>query len=285
MIYLLIVSLIWAFSFGLIKGNLTGLDSNFVAFARLFIPFLIFLPFIKLKKIEKRISILLIINGSIQFGLMYISYIYSYQFLKAYEIAVFTILTPLYVTLINDLFQKKFNKLFFITSVLSIFGAAVIVYQNFERANFILGFLILQISNFCFAFGQIFYKKIMSKVENISDKNVFGLLYFGAAVITFIFSLFTTDYSTLQITSSQTLSIIYLGVVASGLGFFLWNYGARKVDSGALAIFNNLKIPLGVAASVFIFGEDGNLIKLLIGFAIISGALIINEKYKNDLSS
>lgn len=285
MIYLLIVSIIWAFSFGLIKGNLTGLDSNFVSFVRLFIPFLIFFPFIKISKIEKRVSFLLIINGSIQFGLMYISYIYSFQFLQAYEIAVFTILTPLYVTLINDIFQKKFNKLFFITSILSIIGAAVIVYQNFERANFVLGFLILQISNFCFAFGQIFYKRIMDKTENVSDKNVFGFLYFGAALITFIFSLFTTNYSSLELNNTQIFSLLYLGIVASGLGFFLWNFGARKTDAGALSIFNNLKIPLGVAASVFVFGEEGNIMKLLIGFVIICAALFINERYKTNLGS
>lgn len=285
MIYLLLVSVIWAFSFGLIKGNLTGLDSNFVAFARLFISFLIFLPFTKINKIEKKISLSLIINGGIQFGLMYITYIYSYQFLKAYEIAVFTILTPLYVTLINDSFQKKFNKLFFITSVLSIIGAAVIVYQNFERTNFIFGFLILQISNVCFAFGQIFYKKIMDKTGNINDKNVFGLLYFGAVIITFIFSLFTTDYSSLELNNIQIFSLLYLGIIASGIGFFLWNLGARKTDAGALAIFNNLKIPLGVAASVFVFGEEGNIMKLLIGFVIITAALVINEKYKTKLNS
>ena len=35
MIYLLIVSLIWAFSFGLIRTHLAGLDANFVAWARM----------------------------------------------------------------------------------------------------------------------------------------------------------------------------------------------------------------------------------------------------------
>ena len=35
MIYLVIVSVIWAFSFPLIKLHLTGLDPSFVAFARM----------------------------------------------------------------------------------------------------------------------------------------------------------------------------------------------------------------------------------------------------------
>jgi hypothetical protein len=42
MIWLLLVSLAWAFSFGLIKGNLTGVDSNFVAFARMALSLLSF---------------------------------------------------------------------------------------------------------------------------------------------------------------------------------------------------------------------------------------------------
>ncbi|MBU2493725.1 MAG: EamA family transporter [Bacteroidetes bacterium] len=284
MIYLLIVSVLWAFSFGIIKGNLTGLDSNFVAFVRLFIPFIIFVPFLKISGLKNKIKISLIFNGGIQFGLMYIFYIYSFQFLKAYEIAVFTILTPLYVTLINDIFQNKFNKLFFTTSVLSIIGAGVIVFQNLDRTNFLLGFIILQLSNLCFAFGQIYYKRIMNHTESASDKNVFGLLYLGAMIITFVFSMFTTDYTNLEINNTQVLSLLYLGAAASGIGFFLWNYGARRTDAGALAIFNNLKIPLGVAASVFLFGEDGNLLKLLFGFLIICAALIINEKYKSALN-
>ena len=33
--YLIFVSLLWGFSFGLIKNQLTGLDPNFVSFVRL----------------------------------------------------------------------------------------------------------------------------------------------------------------------------------------------------------------------------------------------------------
>ena len=76
-----------------------------------------------------------------------------------------------------------------------------------------------------------------------------------------------------------------MGIVASGVGFFLWNLGARKTDAGALAIFNNLKIPFGVAVSIFVFGESEDVTKLLVGFLIISTALYINEKYKPGLSS
>jgi len=51
MIYLLLVSIAWAFSFGLIKGNLAGVDSNFVSFARMAFSLLVFLPFLKYKNL------------------------------------------------------------------------------------------------------------------------------------------------------------------------------------------------------------------------------------------
>ena len=51
MIYISIVSLIWAFSFGLIGNVLAGVDSFFVATLRLGVASLLFLPFLRLKGI------------------------------------------------------------------------------------------------------------------------------------------------------------------------------------------------------------------------------------------
>ncbi|MBN1114875.1 MAG: EamA family transporter, partial [Oligoflexia bacterium] len=84
MFYLLIASVIWAFSFGLIKGHLTGIDPNFVSFVRLLISFLIFVPFLKLKGLKAKFVLQLLLTGLVEFGLMYISYIYSYRFLQAH---------------------------------------------------------------------------------------------------------------------------------------------------------------------------------------------------------
>ncbi len=277
MIYLIIVSLIWAFSFGLIKGNLTGLDSNFVAFARLFISLIVFLPFLRLKNISSALATKLFFLGAIQYGIMYLTYIYSYQFLKAYEVAIFVIFMPIYVTLINDLLEKKFTKLFLITALLSVIGAGVIVYQEFQRTDFIVGLLLMQVSNLCFAFGQVYYKRILSDKNEINDLHIFALLYLGATSITGFFASANDAFSNLVITQTQIYTLIYLGAISSGLCFFLWNMGARKTNAGTLAIMNNLKVPLAVAASVFVFGEDGDLIKMAIGLIIILAALFYNE--------
>ena len=38
---------------------------------------------------------------------------------------------------------------------------------------------------------------------------------------------------------TQGAVLLWLGIGASGLGYFLWNKGACEVDSGTLAIMNN----------------------------------------------
>lgn len=277
MIYLLIVSFIWAFSFGLIKGNLTGLDSNFVAWIRMSVSLVVFLPFLHIKGIERKLAVKLIVLGMLQYGLMYITYIYSYQFLKAYQVAIFTIFTPLFVTLIYDILEKRFHPLFLAVAILAITGTAIIVNKQIHQNDIRIGFFIIQVSNLCFASGQVWYKKIMSRYNDIKDANIFGLLYFGAFIITFIAALSTTEWSTLQVNTKQVLTLLYLGAIASGLCFFLWNYGAKKTDIGALAVFNNMKVPLAVTCSILFFNEKGSIPRLLIGGVIILAALFINE--------
>jgi drug/metabolite transporter (DMT)-like permease len=285
MIYLLIVSLIWAFSFGIIKGNLTGIDSNFVSFARLVVPFLIFFPFLRLKNINLKLILKLTAIGMLQYGAMYITYIYSFHFLKAYEVALFTILTPLYVTLIDNYLHKHFYWVHFCTTFLAIIGAAIVDEARLSENTLLIGFLFLQISNFCFAFGQIYYKKVMADLPEVKDINIFGLLYLGAALITALATLVFTDISVIRLNQVQVFSLLYLGVIASGIGFFLWNIGARKVNAGALAVFNNLKIPFAIAVSLIFFRETTSLPNLILGGSIIVSALVVNEWGTTRLSS
>ncbi len=277
MFYLLLVSFIWAFSFGLIKGNLTGLDSNFVAFCRMLISLLIFLPFLKLTKFKWKFNLKLAMIGALQFGIMYITYIAAFKSLKAYEVALFTIFTPIYVTLIEDALQKKFNPLYLLTAAAAVGGTWIIQGQGILSQGVISGFLLVQVSNLCFAFGQIAYRRIMAQESGAKDIEVFGFLYLGAAIFTLASTLVFVPISSISLTTRQAWTLIYLGAVASGISFFLWNIGARKVNTGALAIFNNLKIPLAVAVSLLVFKEQTNLSNLLIGGGIVIAALILNE--------
>lgn len=278
MVHLFIVSLIWAFSFGLIKGNLAGVDSTFVAFARMLIAALVFIPFLQLRGVNKSAKLKLGLTGLVQFGLMYIFYLAAFKSLQAYEVALFTIFTPVFVTLIEDAFNRRFNLLHLVVALITIAGSWIIKGEAFQSREILIGFLLVQASNLCYAFGQIYYRRVMNMHPELKDRQVFGYLYLGGLAVTALFTLILTPLSTLTLTTSQVLTLFYLGAIASGLSFFMWNIGARRVNPGTLAVFNDLKIPLAVAVSLLVFGEQTDLPRLLIGGAVIVTALIVNER-------
>ena len=74
-----------------------------------------------------------------------------------------------------------------------------------------------------------------------------------------------------------------MGVISSGVCFFLWNYGARRVTPVKLAIMNNLKIPLAAMTSLLLFREHSNMFLLSIGcLLILASFLIVPISLKND---
>jgi drug/metabolite transporter (DMT)-like permease len=107
---------------------------------------------------------------------------------------------------------------------------------------------------------------------------VFGFLYLGAVLLTALFSVFTTRVSQIQVSAPQVLVLVYLGIIASGICFFLWNKGARFVNEGMLAIINNLKIPLGIIASLILLGESTDYLRLVAGFGLMVGAAYLCER-------
>ncbi len=282
MVYLLVVSIIWAFSFGLIKNQLAGLDANFIAAARLLISLLVFLPFLRVKGLTKRQMGALLLVGAVEYGIMYIAYNYAFLYLQAYEVALFTIFTPIYVTLINDAMRRRMHWVSLLATVATVVGTAIVRRGGVIQSEILTGFLIVQISNLGFAFGQVYYREVMKNVPVGKRDNlkVFGLLYLGGFLTAGVSAAVFTPWQAFSINSEQIVVLLYLGAIASGLSFFLWNVGARKVNAGSLAIFNDLKVPLAVIVSIVFFGEQANWLNLLVGGGIAVAALIFNEWYQ-----
>jgi len=278
MLYLLFVSLLWAFSFGLIKGGLNDLPSTEVAFIRLAIALVVFAPFLRVRTLRTVDTVRLLFTGAIQYGLMYMAYLHAFQYLQAYEVALFTVFTPLYISLIHDGFERRLCPKAFLAVLLAVAGGLLIQYKELHSSEWLRGFGLMQFANLCFAFGQIFYRRTMARLPGKkSNREVFGLLYIGAALLTAL-PAFHTGWTVSTMTWKQAGILLYLGTIASGLGFFLWNIGARRVNPGTLAIFNNLKIPLGILVALFFFGETADGPRLLGGGALMMGALMINAQ-------
>ena len=126
---LIFVTILWAFSFSLIGEFLAGkVDSYLAVFIRVALASLVFLPFTKFRGISPKLAFGIMAIGAVQIGLMYLFYYNSFLYLSVPEVALFTIFTPFYVTLIYDAFSFKFRPLYLFSVGVAVFGALVIKY-------------------------------------------------------------------------------------------------------------------------------------------------------------
>jgi drug/metabolite transporter (DMT)-like permease len=76
------------------------------------------------------------------------------------------------------------------------------------------------------------------------------------------------------------MTLLYLGLIPTGLCFWLWNRGAVKTSVSRLAISNNLKIPAAIIVAWLFFGESAPYLRVSMGIAVIILALVFsNRKY------
>ncbi len=276
MIYLIGITILWAFSFSLIGVYLAGqVDAYFSALMRVALAALVFLPF--LRPLPLKLAGKLMALGAIQLGCMYVFYYQSFLLLSVPEVLIFTILTPVYVTLIFDLLQGRFSFRYLLTAIIAVLGAAIIRYSAVGD-NVFTGFMVVQGANICFALGQVGYKVLLER-ENLQrpQRAIFGYFYLGALAVTIVTWFLFGNPAKLPTTALQWEILLYLGLVASGLGYFLWNKGATQVDAGTLAIMNNALIPAGLIVNLLIWNRDANLLRLALGGAVLLFSLVLHE--------
>ncbi|PID50037.1 MAG: EamA family transporter [Proteobacteria bacterium] len=275
--YLIAVTIVWAFSFSLIGVYLSGqVDSYFAVMMRIALAVLVFLPFLKLRLLSKKHTLTLIGIGAVQLGVMYIFFYQSFLLLSVPEVLLFTIFTPVYVALLDDLLFGRFTPIYLVTALLAVLGAAIIRYDGVNN-HFWLGFLVVQGANLCFALGQVAYRKLAKELPtSLPWHNVFAWFFVGALLIAVPAWLLLGNTAKLPSTATQWGVLLWLGLVASGLGYFAWNKGATQVDAGTLAIMNNALIPAGLIVNLTLWNRDENISRLLLGGMIIVASLMLN---------
>lgn len=272
MIYLIVVSLIWAFSFGIIGNTLSGISPAWQSLVRLGIAAIVFLPFVR--RVEFRLGVKLFFTGMIQFGFMYLFYISAFRHLRSHEVALFTALTPVFVIMLSDVFGRSFSPAGWIAAALAAAGSAVLLWKQSPGMEAVKGFWLMQASNVCFAAGQLLYRRVVKSSARpvTGDVRIFFWLYLGGVVALVPFAAGNAPQAVEPV---QWVALVYLGAIASGASFFLWNVGARQTGATALAVMNNLKIPLAAIVSLTVFGESIRLTVLAAGIFLFLLAFLL----------
>lgn len=278
--YLIFVTLLWAFSFSLIDVYLAGsVDADFAVLTRVLLAGAIFLPLTKWIGIPQELKIGTTIVGGLMIGITYLCLYRSFMYLTVPEVLLFTVTTPLYVSLLDDAINKRFSPVALSAAFLAVLGAAYIRFDGIT-GDYLFGLLLIQTANLAFAAGQVGFANLVKRFPvDVPQYNFFGYFFLGGLFIVGPSFLIFGDSSMLPETTLQWGVLIWLGVAASGLGLYLWNKGATLVDAGTLAIMNNMLIPAGILVNLLIWNREADLFRLMIGGVIILLSLWFNYKF------
>ncbi|MGY2275466.1 MULTISPECIES: carboxylate/amino acid/amine transporter [Pseudomonas] len=276
--YLLVVTLIQAFSFSLIGEYLAGhVDSYFAVLVRVLLAGLVFIPLTRWRSVEPGFMRGLLVIGALQFGVTYVCLYLSFRVLTVPEVLLFTILTPLHVTLIEDALNRRFNPWALIAALVAVAGAAVIRFDQIT-AHFLGGFLLLQLANFTYAAGQVMYKHLVKRYPSDQPHyRRFGFFYVGALLVVLPAFLLFGKANFLPDAPLQWGVLVFLGLVSTALGMYWWNKGACLVQGGTLAVMNNLHVPVGLLLNLLIWNQHEPLGRLALGGLVILGAVWISR--------
>ena len=276
--YLLCVTLIQAFSFSLIGEYLAGhVDSYFAVLVRVVLAGLVFIPLTRWRQVEPGFMRGMLLIGALQFGITYVCLYLSFRVLTVPEVLLFTILTPLHVTLIEDALNRRFNPWALVAAVVAVGGAAVIRFDSISP-DFFKGFLLLQLGNFTYAAGQVMYRHLVARYpSDLPHYRRFGYFYLGAlAVVLPAFLLFgKSDFW--PDAPLQWGVLVFLGLVSTALGLYWWNKGACMVSGATLAVMNNVHVPVGLFFSLLIWNQHEPLGRLFLGALVIMLAVWISR--------
>ncbi|EKY3120378.1 DMT family transporter [Cronobacter turicensis] len=279
MALLIITTILWAFSFSLIGEYLAGhVDSYFSVLMRVGLAALVFLPFLRTRGQSLKTLALYMLVGALQLGVTYLLSFRAYLYLTVSEFLLFTVLTPLYITLIYDLLSRRRLRWGYALSAgLAVIGAAIIRYDKVSD-HFWTGLLLVQLANISFAIGMVGYKRMM-ETHPMPQHSAFSWFYLGAFVVAVIAWFALGNPQKLPTTGLQWGILVWLGVVASGLGYFMWNYGATQVDAGTLGIMNNMHVPAGLLVNLAIWQQQPHWPSFIIGGAVIVASLWVHRRW------
>lgn len=278
MFHLLVVNLIWSFSFSLIGQYLAGqVDSDFAVLTRVAIAAAVFLPFMRWRGLPRPLIAGFWLAGALQFGVTYLCLYRSFSVLTVPEVLLFTVLTPIYVTLLEDALVRRFNRWALLAAAVAVGGGVWIRYQPLE-GEFLWGFILLQIANATFAAGQVLCRRLLLRYQpSVPLYRFFGHFFLGALVLALPSFLLFGNPDRLPSTTVQWGVLAWMGLFATALGMFWWVKGSTRVDAGTLAIMNELHVPLGLLVNLLIWNRDADLGRIAAGGTVILLSLFINR--------
>ena len=279
-ILLTILALIWASAFFNIKIATYSFGPVTIAFLRVFfgafpVLFLCYVKKIKIEAFSKDWHWFAMI-GFINLVAPFFLIAYGVKSVQSNLAAILMSTTPLSSTVLGHLYTKneKFNLIKTIGILIGFFGIIFLFSDNIliNENNFISALLIL-LGSTCYVVGGVLTLKISKK----KNENVTGSILIWAIIILIpLVSFMEQPWQTIPRIDS-TISVIYLGIVATG---FAWLLRFKILKKNGLIFQSQVSylIPIFGTILSYIFLKELITIKVLISLiAVVIGIYFVKK--------
>jgi len=282
--YLIVLSLIWGSSFILMKKGLEVFSYEQVAALRLFITFIVLIPFVfsAFKKIKKKHYVPILVAALFGSGVPAFLFTLAQTYLDSSFVGILNSLTPLFTFCIGIIiFNQKYHKINLLGIFIGLIGAVFLSLNNLNQSISINIYVYLVVfASLLYAISANVIKRYLYDLDS-TDITTIVFLIVGPLSGVYIFS---TDFIVLFDNNKAYESLAYitiLAIICTALAGVIF-YKLIKISSPTFATSVTYLIPIVALFWGFIDGEK--LIgQYFVGVALIfSGLYLVNKKSVNN---
>lgn len=200
----------------------------------------------------------------------------SIKFTSVTNTGIINATSPILTAILAMIFlREKLSTKNYIGLVISFVGVLILLskgdFYNLIGLNFQYGDLLM----YCAVFSWVIYSLIIKTLAQKYSSLVLTFYATFTGVILLFFLALTEDmfYQISNISFNSVLSIFYMGVLASGLGYLLYNLGIKNIGPTKTASIVYSSVPILVAILSYLFFKESFTITLIISIVLIIGGL------------
>ncbi len=287
-IALLLSVVIWGINFAITKLGLVELEPITLAFIRFLIASIVLLGVIIItKQSAKLISSLrqeplfFLSLGFIGITLLFILENFSLKFSSTSEVAIVMSGDPILIVVLAFFFlREKLNTQKIIGVAIGFIGVLLVIFNQTDlvslfKSQSFLGNVLAFVSTLAWATYTIMSKKRIDKygpVVMLTLAVLFGTFFLFLSML-----IFEGMPQLASISVNAWIIVLYLGIVVTSLGFYLWNYALAAFDASKAAVYMFLMPVIAGVLGVLLFKETITP-RMVVGALLIFSGIYFTER-------
>jgi drug/metabolite transporter (DMT)-like permease len=275
---LIIVSLLWGIAYTAIKYSLTTMSYSYLAFLRFFIASIFFLPliFLKYQKVTKYDLITIIILGFLGVFLYQILFLFGESGTSAGEASFIVTLAPLMIAFFSITLNKEKLNMYLLTGlIISLIGLIFLIGPQNMKSSLIFYPILIVFAAIVWSLYTVLGKKILSTYNPIF---VVGLSSIFGTFMLYTITGSNAIFLLTKLSFYGLMSILFIGIIATFLGFLLWFDGLNFINASKAGVFLYISPFVTVVSAMILLSEPFTSSAIIGGILLLAGVYIASIK-------